>query len=303
MLVLERQCETVDDAAEYFQKLTNTVVSLALVDDLEEDVLDGPADEGAEGHELAVDAVEDGLQVVALTRILGVEQLQKLKHEVLIDEALGNLGIHVVGHHEAQEELVHDLQVRPGPLQARLLLVGVREGQRVLVACGQGPEDVGTNHVDDVLHQCLVEAIALVVHVLHDFQQRLALGLLLALVGIIVEVEHHRADLKLAAEQVHAFAVGRLAKLRQSRKAGPYVEVALLGPRGRRGRLPLQDSAVLCCGLVRRRRLLLFLAHPPLYILNELHGYESVSSQGLLRTLGFEMGPRAGASARTRGGE
>ena len=34
----------------------------------------------------------------------------------LVDESLGDLGVDVIGHHEAQEELVHDLQVRPrGP--------------------------------------------------------------------------------------------------------------------------------------------------------------------------------------------
>ena len=36
---------------------------------------------------------------------LGVEQLQQLEHEVLVDEALGDLGVDVVAHDEAEEKL------------------------------------------------------------------------------------------------------------------------------------------------------------------------------------------------------
>ena len=48
------------------QRLADAVVRLALVDDLEEHALDRPVDEGTQGHELAVDAVQDRLQVVTL---------------------------------------------------------------------------------------------------------------------------------------------------------------------------------------------------------------------------------------------
>lgn len=47
-------------------------------------------------------------------------------------EGPDDLGIHIVGHHEAEEELVHNLQMRPGPLEGRLIVFGIREGQRIL---------------------------------------------------------------------------------------------------------------------------------------------------------------------------
>ena len=56
-----------------------------LVDELVEDAVDGLADEGAVRHELAIDAVEDGLEVVALARVLGVEEIEQLGEEVLRD--------------------------------------------------------------------------------------------------------------------------------------------------------------------------------------------------------------------------
>mmetsp|Transcript_118593 Transcript_118593/g.342948 ORF Transcript_118593/g.342948 Transcript_118593/m.342948 type:complete len:453 (+) Transcript_118593:216-1574(+) len=190
VLVLERQGEAVDDGAQDLEQLTDAVLGLAFVDDLEEDVLDRATDKGPQRHELAVDAVEDRFQVVALARVLGVEQLQKLEHEVLVHEALCDLRVDIVGHDEAEEELIHDLQVGPCALEAGLLLLGIREGERVLVPRLQGAEDVRAYHIYDILHQSLVEAIAGIVDILDDLQQCLPLRFFLALVGIVVEVEN-----------------------------------------------------------------------------------------------------------------
>ncbi len=60
VLLLERKRKAVDDGSEDLEELCDAVVTLGLVDELEEDVVDGPADEGAEVEELAVDAMEGG---------------------------------------------------------------------------------------------------------------------------------------------------------------------------------------------------------------------------------------------------
>ncbi len=49
MLLLERQCETVDDGAQDLEQLGNAIVALGLIDELEEDVVDGSSDEGSQG--------------------------------------------------------------------------------------------------------------------------------------------------------------------------------------------------------------------------------------------------------------
>lgn len=109
MLLLERQREAVDDAAQNLQQLRDAVVVLGLKDEAVEHIVDGLAHEGPVHHELAVHAVQDGLQVVALARVLAVKELQQLQHKVLVDVLLGHLGVRVVGHHVAQQKLVHDL--------------------------------------------------------------------------------------------------------------------------------------------------------------------------------------------------
>mmetsp|Transcript_25204 Transcript_25204/g.70452 ORF Transcript_25204/g.70452 Transcript_25204/m.70452 type:complete len:265 (-) Transcript_25204:242-1036(-) len=218
VLVFQRQREAVDNAPQDLQQLADTTVVIGLVDDLEEDVLDGAADERAEGHELAVYSVQDRFEVVPLAGVLGVEELEQLHHEVLVHEALGNLRVHVVGDDEPQEKLVDDLQVRPRALQGGLVLLWVRERPRVLVACLQSSEDVRRHHADDVLHENLVEAVARVVHVLHHLQQRLALGVLLALARLVGEVEDHGTDLHLAAEELAALHGRHLSQLRERRE-------------------------------------------------------------------------------------
>ena len=57
MLVLERQREAVDYAAQNFEELRDSVMPLGLVDEAVERVVDLLADGGAQTEELAVDAM------------------------------------------------------------------------------------------------------------------------------------------------------------------------------------------------------------------------------------------------------
>lgn len=66
-----------------------------------------------------------------------------LEDELLVNVSLRNVGVEVGALDEAQEEFVDDLEMRPGELEDRLVLLGV-----VRVACGvdggrDGTEEVG----------------------------------------------------------------------------------------------------------------------------------------------------------------
>mmetsp|Transcript_12392 Transcript_12392/g.30426 ORF Transcript_12392/g.30426 Transcript_12392/m.30426 type:complete len:213 (-) Transcript_12392:637-1275(-) len=113
VLLLQGQREPVDDGPQYLQQLSHPIVPLRLKDEAVEHVVDGLADEGPVHHELAIDAMQDGLEVVTLPWVLGVEELQQLEDKLLIDVLLGHLGICVIGDHIPQQELVDDLQVGP----------------------------------------------------------------------------------------------------------------------------------------------------------------------------------------------
>lgn len=67
VLLLEWNGKPVDDRAEDLQELTDTVVPAGLVYVSEEHLGDGLANEAAMGHEFPIHAVEDGLNVVALS--------------------------------------------------------------------------------------------------------------------------------------------------------------------------------------------------------------------------------------------
>lgn len=115
---------------------------LGLVDEPVEDVVDLLADEGAQAEELAVDAVEGGLEQVALARVLRVEQVEQVEHEAVVDVALGDVRLEVGRLEDAQEQLVDELQVGPGRLQGGLVLLGIELGPVRIGGRRQGAEHV-----------------------------------------------------------------------------------------------------------------------------------------------------------------
>ena len=149
VFLLERKGESVDDGTEYFQELGDSVVSLGLVDELEEYVVDRTTNERSEVEEFSVDSVKGRLEEITLSRVLAVEEFQKLHNDVLQhqhlshqhcrrsplthvqDECLVNILLPDVGAkvrvlHEAQKEFVHDLQMRPSEFQNGFILLWVK---------------------------------------------------------------------------------------------------------------------------------------------------------------------------------
>ena len=125
VLLLQRQRKAVDDRAQDLEQLgdAGVVHGGRLVDEAVEGVVDGAPDEGAVRHELAVHPVQDRLEVVPLARVLRVDQQDHLHDHVLVDVLLGDLRVGVAGDDEAEQELVDELQVRPGRLERRVLLL------------------------------------------------------------------------------------------------------------------------------------------------------------------------------------
>lgn len=83
---------------------------LVLIDEVKEDIVDGTPDEGAQVEKLAINPMKRRLQEVAFTRILRIEQFQKLlmrqvgrlrimetnlQNEVLVNVLLCNVGVEI----------------------------------------------------------------------------------------------------------------------------------------------------------------------------------------------------------------
>lgn len=73
VLLLERQSEPVHNASENLQKLSNAAMLLSLVDKTVEDVVDSLANERTVHHEFPVNSMQYGLEILALSGILGIE--------------------------------------------------------------------------------------------------------------------------------------------------------------------------------------------------------------------------------------
>ena len=62
--------------------------------------------------------MQDGLEVLALARVLAIEELQQPHHKRLVYVLLRCLGFRVVGDHVPQQKLIHYLQNTPLELSA-----------------------------------------------------------------------------------------------------------------------------------------------------------------------------------------
>ena len=69
--------------------------------------------------------MQDGLQVVTLTRVLAIKKLQEAAYKVMWNMLHDHILTQMDGQNELEEQFVDELQVRPGLLQMRLILVGV----------------------------------------------------------------------------------------------------------------------------------------------------------------------------------
>ena len=61
-----------------------------------------------------VNAVQNGLKVVAFPRVFGVKKVQQLDQELGIDVLLDHLRVGLIGDNETKQELVHVLHAKRG---------------------------------------------------------------------------------------------------------------------------------------------------------------------------------------------
>ncbi len=204
MFILEREGETVDDGPENLQELSDAIVTLSFVNKPVKRVVYLLADVGPQTQELAVNAVQNGLQKVAFSRVLAVEQVEQLHEKLLVDVLFGRVGLKVGRLQKAQKELVHDLEVGPGGLQIRLVLFRVELGAGRVRARRQRSEHVQREHFDDFFVGGLGHYAPIGRDELNHFVQRLTFDLFVLEVRERVggEVEDRSALLDLVQEEL-----------------------------------------------------------------------------------------------------
>jgi len=135
--------------AKNFQKLTDSIEVLRLVNESQEYVVDLFSYKSPQSQKFSVYAMQHRLQKVPLPGILRVEKFQQLsnrqkllvnsttlsaeskthlQNELLIDHTLADGRLEILRLQEPQEHLIHQLQVWPGSLQSRIILLGIEIG-------------------------------------------------------------------------------------------------------------------------------------------------------------------------------
>jgi hypothetical protein len=137
-----------------------------------------------------------------LAGVGGVEECKEGEDEALVNHAPRHLGFRLRGGHELEEELVDELEVRPGGLEAAVAEGGVdgRAGAGEGNSRREGAEEVGGDHRDEGAGRLVVAAHGARGDRLQELAERLALELLLGVEARLPEVEYECAEAQLAQQ-------------------------------------------------------------------------------------------------------
>lgn len=148
VLLLERNSKTIDNRSQNLKKFTDSIVPFGLVDKSVKDVRNCASDEGTVRHEFTVNAVKNGFEVVAFSRIFGIEELDELETKLLVDVFFGSLCVNFARDNESQKEFVGNLEMRPGWLKDGFVFFRIK----VVGSRWQSPADIGGNHGHEISH-------------------------------------------------------------------------------------------------------------------------------------------------------
>ena len=159
VLVLEGHVVAGNDRAEDFEHLCKPVVAVTLVRHPQQQIHYLLFDLVPQGHELSVDSVHQCFQVVPLSRILTVKEIDHLFREGLRNAVAEGLAGQVWRHDEFQQQFVHQLQVRPLFFEVRLVFIRVHGGGLFGNFVGEGPENVRLDELQRVSEDGVVEQL------------------------------------------------------------------------------------------------------------------------------------------------
>jgi len=95
MFLFHWQRKPIDNTSHDLQQLGNTIEPLSFKYKAVEDVVDGIPNQGPVHHVLAINAVKNSFQILALAHVLGIKQLNELHHKDMVNVALGSLYISI----------------------------------------------------------------------------------------------------------------------------------------------------------------------------------------------------------------
>lgn len=125
VFLFERKCKTIDDRAEDLQELCDSIMPLCLIDKMVKDIAYRSTNECAESKEFAIYTMKCSLEEIALSRVLGVKELKKIKQEWLVDVPFCEIRVKVGAFNKTKEKLVDNLKMRPGEFENRLVFLRI----------------------------------------------------------------------------------------------------------------------------------------------------------------------------------
>jgi hypothetical protein len=88
------------------------------------------------------------LNMLAKARLIAIAIAAYLQYKLVINICLGNVGVEILALDESQEELVHDLNVRPCNFQNRLVLLRIKSFTLRIDRWRDRAEQILAEHID-----------------------------------------------------------------------------------------------------------------------------------------------------------
>lgn len=224
---LEGKSKTVDDGTEDFEKLGNAIMSFRLVNEVEENIINGTTNESAEVEEFSIDAVEGSLEEIAFTGVFRVKEFEEIEDKGLVNVSFGKICVKVGTLDKSEEEFIDNLKMGPCELEHRLVLFWVERvtcwvyggrDRAEEICCklmmAQQVTDIknaggATHHVDNFGIDVLSDDAALCRDILEHLVKGLCLDLLaLELCARVIEVEKDATLVEFFDEQLRTLVGG-----------------------------------------------------------------------------------------------
>ena len=138
--------KTIDNRTENLQELCDSIVPLRFINEIVEDIAYRSANECAVIEEFAIYTMKCSLEEIALSWVLGVKELKKIEHELLVDVPFCEDCVKVRAFNESKEKFVDNLKMRPGEFEDRLIFLRIE-----CVPCGIDGRGYRAKEVDSKL--------------------------------------------------------------------------------------------------------------------------------------------------------
>mmetsp|Transcript_28079 Transcript_28079/g.30266 ORF Transcript_28079/g.30266 Transcript_28079/m.30266 type:complete len:214 (+) Transcript_28079:878-1519(+) len=204
MFFLEGNGKPIDDRTENFQQFPNPIVAFGFIHEPIKDIGNGTPDKRPMGHKFAIDAMENGFEIISFPWIFGIKQFHQLQTKFLIDKFFGRFRIDFRRNNKPEKEFIRHLEMGPRGFQDGFIFFGIK----IIRRGWQRTTDIGGHHPHQITHDTFGKNLLSRggIDIIDQFQEGLSFHILAPFVSHrILKTENHGTQFEFENKQFFAF--------------------------------------------------------------------------------------------------